>query len=220
MATTLELVQNESYEASRAGAFFKCLSRDAMRDFEAFESVFSVPEGVVLLRENQVACRVLFLLEGRVKLCINTNDGKRLILRTAQAGEIIGLTSALSGDPSEVMAETVQHCRIASLKARDFLGFLTSHPTSCLSVARELSREYHRACQQLLGVGYGSCSPAKVSRLLELCADTETLNRVFIHTHQVQEDAVSAAAPHAGLSLVPPKQPSPEIKDPASVRES
>ncbi len=132
MATTLELVQNESYEASRAGAFFKCLSRDAMRDFEAFESVFSVPEGVVLLRENQVACRVLFLLEGRVKLCINTNDGKRLILRTAQAGEIIGLTSALSGDPSEVMAETVQHCRIASLKARDFLGFLTSHPTSCL----------------------------------------------------------------------------------------
>lgn len=220
MGTTLELVQSESHQTLRAGSFFNCLSRDAMKDFESSESVFSVPRGVVLLRENQMAPRVLFLLEGRVKLYINTSDGKRLILRIAQPGEVIGLTSALSGDSSEVTVETVQRCKMTSLQGQDFLDFLTCHPTSCLSVARELSREYSRACQQLLRVGFGSCSPAKVSRLLELCVDTETLTRVLTHTAQVPANAASAPAEYAGLSLVPRKQPSPQIKDPGSVRES
>jgi len=214
-------VRSESHQTWRRGAFFKGLSPDAMRDFESLETCFVCSSEVVLLRENLVASRVLFLREGRVKLYINAGGGRRLNLRIAQPGEIIGLTSALSGDPSEVTAETVHACRMTSLSGSEFLDFLTRHPASYRGVAQELSREYYRVCRQLRRIGFGSCAPARVSRLLELCVDAEILKRAFARTTEVcPENPVSAPATYFGLSLVPRKQPGHDIKDSGSVRES
>lgn len=221
LGRTLELVRSESHLTSRRGAFFKGLSPDAMRDFESLETCFFCSSEVVLLRENLVASRVLFLLEGRVKLYINAGGGRRLNLRIAQPGEIIGLTSALSGDPSEVTAETVLPCRMTSLNGPEFIDFLTRHPASYRGVAQELSREYYRVCRQLRRIGFGSSAPARVSRLLELCVDAQTLKKAFVRNYHIcPANPGSEPAKHVGLSLVPRKQPSHDIKDPVSVRES
>ncbi len=68
------------------------------------------------------------LCEGEVKLSVSSSEGKRLILRIAKAGGVLGLMSALSNKPMEVTAETMRPCQIAFIKRDDFVRFLMKHP--------------------------------------------------------------------------------------------
>jgi CRP-like cAMP-binding protein len=62
----------------------------------------------VLFIERQTARGVYVLCEGEVKLSVSSSEGKKLILRIAKAGEVLGLMSALSGTPHELTAETLR----------------------------------------------------------------------------------------------------------------
>jgi len=55
-----------------------------------------------------------------VKLSMNSSDGRRLILRIAKKGEILGLASALSGKPCEMTRKTLYPTKIAPIVSRDF----------------------------------------------------------------------------------------------------
>jgi CRP/FNR family transcriptional regulator len=139
--------------------------------------------------EGQTPSDILILLEGHVKLFINSSNGKRLILRVARPGEILGLISALSGSPYGLTAEALHLCSIASLRRPDFLGFLSRHPAAGQSVVSELNVDYNRACERLRTIGLASSARAKLARLLlEWCTcgrQTECGTRFHISlTHE------------------------------------
>ena len=60
------------------------------------------------------------LCKGRVKLSICSTDGKTLILKIAEPGEVLGLSASVSGKPYELTAETVDPCQINFVKREDF----------------------------------------------------------------------------------------------------
>jgi CRP/FNR family transcriptional regulator len=150
----------------RAGEFFMFLSHAAIGEFESLASPFSCQENTVLFTEEQEPLRVLFLLEGSVKLSLNSVKGGRLIIGMAGPGEILGLTSAVSGLPYDMTAETQFPCVIAPLPRQSFLDFLIRHPKACLNVACQLSLDHKRACEQLHRIGLSSSAPRKLARLL------------------------------------------------------
>ena len=106
------------------------------------------------------------MLEGEVKLSINSTEGKRLSLSIARKGDILGLSSALTGSPYEVTAETLYPARIAPIGRQDFLKYLMTHPEVYQALMEELSRQYSMACEQLRTVGLASTAPEKLARLL------------------------------------------------------
>jgi CRP/FNR family transcriptional regulator len=124
------------------------------------------PAGAILFSEQQPPVGVFVILEGEVKLSINSSDGRRLNLRIARAGEILGLTSTLSGSAFEMTAETLYPAKIAPIGRREFLGFLMRHPEAYQTVTEELSRQLTMACDQLRTVGLASSAPEKLARLL------------------------------------------------------
>jgi CRP/FNR family transcriptional regulator, cyclic AMP receptor protein len=163
---------------SRTGEFFSSLSVQALNDFKSLEMLHSYPASEVLFQEKQLPNSILVLIEGDVKLSINSSEGKRLILRIAKPGEVLGLTSALSGNRYEMTAETLHTCKIATVWRQDFLGFLLRHPAAYQSLAREMSLDFTRACAQLRTVGLSSSAPAKLARLLiEWCAGGQKTSR-------------------------------------------
>ena len=160
------------------GEFFRNLSTEAISEFESISEPHCYPGMAVLIREEEEPSKVLFLLEGRVKLSMNSIDGKRLILAIAWPGEILGLTSAISGFPHVITAETQFPCIITSLLRQAFLGFLMRYPMASQNVMRELSLDYNRTAQQLRTLGLASTAPAKFARLLlEWCKDGEETKR-------------------------------------------
>ena len=129
-------------------------------------SVVLSARNVILFSEKEEARGIYIVLEGEVKLSINSSDGRRLSLRIARKGDILGLASALSGSPYEMTAETLYPAKLVPIGRREFLGFLMRHPEVYQVLIEELTREYTMACEQLRTVGLRLRAPEKLARLL------------------------------------------------------
>jgi CRP/FNR family transcriptional regulator len=166
MQTTQNAVSGFGSQAQLAGDFFNKLSPEAMKDLTSMALANNYAPGKILFSERDQAHGVYLVLEGEVKLSMNSSDGKRLTLRIARKGEILGLVAVLCGKPCEMTAEILYPTKIAPISKRDFMNFLTRHPDAYMAVTEELSREYSKACEQLRTVGLASSAPEKLARLL------------------------------------------------------
>jgi CRP/FNR family transcriptional regulator len=124
-----------------------------MREFESLAAHFSCKQNAVLFAEKQKPSNILFLLDGNVKLTMNSILGERLTLATATPGEILGLAATLGGSSYEMTAIALFPCRIDSLPRQSFLDFLFRYPVAMRNSARLLCAEYKRGCEQLLQFG-------------------------------------------------------------------
>jgi len=150
----------------RKAEFFCHLSPKALKDFDAVKSSSVYPTGALLFLEKQDARGVFVICEGEVKLSISSSEGKTLILRIAKPGEILGLMSVISGKPYELTAETLHPCEVTFVHRNDFLRFVAQHPEASAAMVKQLSSNYHGACEQLRTVGLSASAPAKLARLL------------------------------------------------------
>jgi len=166
MASTFTTSSSSSTQVQPAGEFFNKLTPAALQDFQSMQFPSSYAANVVIFSEKDPAQGVYVVLEGEVKVSINSSDGRRLSLAIARKGEILGMASALAGSPYDVTAETLYPAKVAHIGRRDFLNFLTRHPEAYQAVIEELSRSVTRACDQLRTVGLSATAPEKLARLL------------------------------------------------------
>lgn len=152
--------------AYQKGEFFKRLSPSALADLEKLIFPSSYPAHSILFAEGQRAAGLVIVLEGEVRLSISSHDGRRLSFRIARAGEVLGLSSTVSGDAHEMTAETLYPAKIAHVAREEFLRFLCRHPESYQTVAREMIHSFNVACEQLRMVGLASSAPERLARLL------------------------------------------------------
>ena len=97
------------------------------------------PRGSVLFAEGQRSRGVYVLCDGRAKVSVASADGKILILRIAQPGELLGVNAALTGKPYAATAETLEPCRIEFWPRADLMTILDRDQKTCLGVAKALS---------------------------------------------------------------------------------
>jgi CRP/FNR family transcriptional regulator, cyclic AMP receptor protein len=188
MRTSLGSDMDGYRNPSRSEGFFERSSSEALNEFESLKVSINFPGNSVLFIEEQMPSNVLFLVEGQVKLSMNSNGGRRIILGIANPGETLGLASVLSGRPYDITAETICPCKIVSLDRDEFLGFLARNPVAYENLVRELCLDCARACEQVRTLGLTGTAPAKLARLLlEWCAGgqkTERGTRLFCYlTH-------------------------------------
>jgi CRP/FNR family transcriptional regulator len=122
------------------------LSPAALHAFDAITYTTVYPEGAVLFVEGQVPRGVFLLCQGRVKLSVAAKENKRLILKIASPGEMLGLAATISGKPYELSAKTMDPCQVTFVKAPEFLRFVHEHAEACFGVAEQLSEKYTSAC--------------------------------------------------------------------------
>lgn len=155
-----------------SGGFFRDLSARAISGLELIGSRLRYPGTQVAIREDDQPGSIMLLVKGIVRLSINSQEGRRLILGTAMPGEILGLASAVSNNPYEMTAETQYPCMIQSIPRPAFFAFLALYPAACQNVTRQLCADYKRMHQQLRTLGLSSSAPAKLGRLLlEWCTE-------------------------------------------------
>ena len=147
------------------GELFKKFSPAALKDLSSIAASSTYDAGFALYSERDESHGIYIVLEGEVKLSINSSEGRRLSLRIARKGDILGLASALSGSPYETTAETVYPSRLVPIGRREFLGFMMRHPEAYQVLSEELTREFTMACEQLRTVGLSSSAPEKLARL-------------------------------------------------------
>lgn len=162
----LDIVENCLSCKMRAEQSFCDVAPAALRDFEAIKYCTTYPKGAVLFVEGQEPRGIFVLCNGRVKLSICHSDGKTLIMKIAEQGEVLGLSSTIGGKPYELTAETVDPCQVNFVRREDFLRLLKEHSDVCLQVAVQLSHKYNAACQEIRALGLSHSAGERLAKLL------------------------------------------------------
>jgi len=166
-----ETINDTALPCYRKGEFFKALPAAALADLEPLLVPSSYPSNMVLFTETQPTTGLFVVLEGEVKLSINSSEGRRLAFHIAKAGEVLGLSAALSGGAYEMTADTLYPAKIAHIGRQTFLKFLSRHLDVYPIVTREIGRSFNLACEQLRMVGLSTSVHERLARLLLVWSD-------------------------------------------------
>ena len=159
----------------RHSGFFCDLPKGPLEELEKVKYASAYPQGAVLFVEGQAPRGVYIVCSGRVKLSTTSREGKTLILRIAQSGEVLGLHATVSGKPYELTGETLQPCQLDFIRRDDFLRFLQHHGDACLNAAQHLSQNCQNAYEMIRSLGLSHSVGEKLARLLlEWASDGET----------------------------------------------
>ena len=124
------------------------------------------PKGSLLFVEGEQPRGVFVLCSGRAKLTMSSAEGKRLITKIAEPGEIIGVAASMLGKPYEVTAETVEPSQVNFIRRDDFLKFLSTHSDACMNAAQQLSAEHHSAQAGIRSLGLSQTTTEKLAKLI------------------------------------------------------
>lgn len=167
----LEIIENCLTCPHLQERVFCNLSPPALQRLSVITSASSYPKGATLFVEGQMARGVFVLCNGRVKLSTSSIDGKTLIVRIADPGEVLGLPATITGKPYELTADAVEPVQANFISRTDFLNFLRDHGEAALRVAQQLGETYHSAIAEMRSIGLAHSAGEKLARfLLDWCA--------------------------------------------------
>lgn len=117
--------------------------------FAALQHIEHRPAGSLLFAEGEFPKALFSIVTGQVKLSMYSRTGASCRLRLVNAGEVVGLSPAISGRPYDATAETTEPSTIAYIRRDDFLRVLQDSNESCFSVLQLLSRDIS-SCYDLM----------------------------------------------------------------------
>lgn len=125
----------------------------SLKLFDAIRTTGSFPRNTVLFSEGKPARGIFLLCDGRAKLSICAENGRRLTLRIAGPGEVLGLGAALSNTPYEITAELLDASQVVFVRRKELVRFLKDNPEVCMQVVRMLSQDLHGAYERVRSIG-------------------------------------------------------------------
>ncbi len=126
---------------------------DALQAFDSIKTIATYPKNSALFAEGRPSRGIYVLCDGRAKLSICSENGKRLMLRIAGPGEVLGLGATMSGTPYEVTAELLDASQVVFVKRKDLLKFLRDNREACMMVVQMLSQDLHAAYERVRSIG-------------------------------------------------------------------
>ena len=100
------------------------------------------PRGAVVFREGNTAQGVYVLSSGRAKISISSADGRKIIIRIARGGDILGLYAGLTGRPFEATAEMLEGGRVDFISRSDLLNLICRQNGYSLELLEIFSRQF------------------------------------------------------------------------------
>lgn len=159
--------------AVRKERLFCNMSDETMAALDAIKFTSVYPKGSVLFVEGEQPRGVFILCSGKAKLTTSSTQGKTLIVKIAEPGEVLGASAAILDRMYELSAETLEPAQVNFIKRDDFMRFLNAHSEACMHTAQQLSEKYHSAQREIRSLGLSQTTAEKLARLLlDWCART------------------------------------------------
>lgn len=162
----LEMIQSCASCPIRENSLFCNLSPHGLEELTAIRQNSIYPAGAVLFVEGQPARGLFVLCSGKAKLTASSSQGRSLIVRVAEPGEVLGLSAVVSNSDYEVSAQTLEPAQASFLPRPDFLRFLQKNGEVSVRVAQHLSMELRRAYHQVARIALAPTARAKLAGLL------------------------------------------------------
>jgi CRP/FNR family transcriptional regulator, cyclic AMP receptor protein len=162
----LEIIESCLTCKLRKDHWFCGFSTDALKMLNVASHLSTYPGGAVLFVEGQTPRGAFVLCSGKAKLSTTSRDGKVLILKIAEAGEVLGLSAVISGEPFELTAETAGPCQINFVEREALVRLIEKNGEFGLHASQALSREFQSAYRDIHDLVLARSSAGKLARLL------------------------------------------------------
>ena len=166
MAYNFQIIEDCLKCTFREHRLFCDLSREALLRLQSIKATSVYPKGSLLCLEGQPPRGIFVLCTGRAKLSTTSSEGKSMILRIAEPGEVLGLTAVVSATPYEATVETLEPSQANFISQAEFLRFIQEHPDVGLRVARQLTHNCKCAYDEIRSLGLSNSVPEKLAKLI------------------------------------------------------
>jgi CRP/FNR family transcriptional regulator len=160
------IIENCLKCAFREQRLFCDLTREALVKLQSIKATSVYPKGTMLCLEGQAPRGVHVLCTGKAKVSTTSSDGKTIILRIAEPGEVLGLTAAVSNAPYEATVETLEQTQANFISQTDFKSFLREYPEVAMKVAQQLTHNCKCAYNEIRSLGLSNSVGEKIAKLL------------------------------------------------------
>lgn len=183
-------IVDDCTECSHSQPGFFCeFSHSVLHSLDRASHKSTLPPGAILFVEGQEPRGMFIICSGRVNLSTTSREGKILILKTALAGEALGLSATISGMGYETTAETATPCQICFIDSKHVLELMDEHSEIGVHAAHCLSRDYQAAYRDIHDLVLTRSSTGKLARLLlSQAAAEETDNEVHMQYEMTHEE--------------------------------
>jgi CRP/FNR family transcriptional regulator, cyclic AMP receptor protein len=172
MAYNFHIIENCMKCAFREQRLFCDLPKDALTQLQNIKATSVYPKGALLCLEGQPPRGIFVLCTGRAKLTTTSAEGKSIILRIAEPGEVLGLTAVVSNSPYEATIETLEPSQANFISQNDFVHFVEQHPDVGMKVAQQLTHNCKCAYGEIRSIGLSNSVPEKIAKLVLRWAET------------------------------------------------
>ncbi len=142
------------------------LSPQAGQRLNEIKSTAVYPKGAMLFIEGQQPRGVFVLCSGKVKLSTSSREGKTIITKISDSGDVLGLNAVISNRPYEVTAEMMEPGQGNFIPRDSLMHMLKDYPEMAVRIAQQLSRNYFTAYEEIRTLGLAASPSEKFAKLL------------------------------------------------------
>src|SRR5262249_50300685 len=117
---------------------------------------------------------LMAVLRGSIKISSLSSEGKEVVFRIINAGEIFGEIATLDGEERSAAAATVTDCELLVLNRRDFLRMLEDRADLCMILLRILCQRLRQTSEQVEDVMFSDLE-SRVAKALSRLAESVAL---------------------------------------------
>ena len=144
------------------------------------------PRGKILFAEGEPARGVHLLRTGRATVSISSSEGRVVILRLAQAGDVLGLNSVLQNAAYETTVKALEPCRTDFISHNELIELMRKSQTVTNAITKILSRELAELTNRARSLVLPQTAVAKLARLLLELSKENGLDKIFTHEEFAQ----------------------------------
>jgi len=186
----LEIIESCMNCELRKEHSFCNMSYGLLKNLSASSHQCTYPGGAVLFVEGQMPRGAFMLCSGQVKLSTTSREGKVLILKIAEAGDVLGLSAVISDTPYEMTAESSTPCQVNFVERESLIELIGKNGEAGLRSAEALSREFQSAYRDIHDLVLARSSAGKLARLLLSWTDRhdQAEREIRIHSSLTHEE--------------------------------
>src|SRR6185369_14161854 len=138
--------------------------------------------GIVLFSEGEPVRGVYILRSGRASVSISSSEGRVVMLRTAQAGDVLGLNSVLRNGSYDTTVKALERCRTDFIPRAQLIELMEQSEAGARAILKMLSRDLTELTDRAKLVLLPQTVSGRLARLLL----EGTLEKVFTHEQIAQ----------------------------------
>jgi CRP/FNR family transcriptional regulator, cyclic AMP receptor protein len=143
--------------------------------------------GTVLFAEGEPARGVYILRTGRATVSISSSEGRIVMLRMAQAGDVLGLNSVLRNCSYDTTVKTLEPCRTDFISRVELTALMQQSQGGAQAILKILSRELTELTDRAKLLLLPQTASGRLAKLLLNWSNGNgSVDRVFTHEEIAQ----------------------------------